>query len=106
MNMNLNIGIWNANGLQATAIDDILQYCDSLDILCITETWLLPPSRLPTTWVQHHLYGNPVQGHYRGSNGVTILVSPSTPFAVIPVPMNNRFCLAVRAGPITIICAY
>lgn len=52
--MNLTIGLWNANGLQATAIDDVLQHSHSFDLLFITETWLLPPVRLPTTWKQHH----------------------------------------------------
>jgi hypothetical protein len=44
--MRVNIGLWNANGLQASSIDDVLQHCHSLDILFITETWLLPPIQI------------------------------------------------------------
>ena len=85
----LSIGLWNANGLQATAIDDVLQHSHSFDILFITETWLLPPSRLPTTWQQHHNYGIPVEGNFRGSLGITTLISPSCPIPsfLSPLPL-------------------
>lgn len=76
--MNPTIGLWNANGLQATAIDDVLQHCHSFDLLFITETWLLPPVRLPTTWTQYHNYGRPVQ-----ATSVDLWVSPvSSPLPV------------------------
>jgi hypothetical protein len=45
----LQIGLFNANGLVASAIDDILSYCQQIQILFITETWILPPTTLPTT---------------------------------------------------------
>ncbi|KAH8555647.1 hypothetical protein BGW37DRAFT_478032 [Umbelopsis sp. PMI_123] len=57
--MSFTIGLWNVNGLQASSIDDVLQHCHSFDLLFITETWLLTPSRLPTTWTQFHNYGPP-----------------------------------------------
>ena len=41
--MFVSLGLWNANGLQRTAIDDVLQHCTNVHILFITETWLLPP---------------------------------------------------------------
>lgn len=41
--MFLSLGLWNANGLQRTAIDDVLQHCTNVHILFITETLLLPP---------------------------------------------------------------
>src|SRR6478735_8035449 len=53
----LIIGLWNANGLQATTVDDLLRHCQSFSLIFITETWLLPPARLPTSWQQFHLYG-------------------------------------------------
>ena len=72
----LTIGLWNANGLQASTVDDLLRHCQSFSLVFITETWLLPPARLPTSWQQFHLYGSPVAGQYRGSMGVSALVSP------------------------------
>ncbi|KAG0731121.1 hypothetical protein G6F35_018078 [Rhizopus arrhizus] len=44
----LTIGLWNANGLQASTVDDLLRHCQSFSLVFITETWLLPPARLPT----------------------------------------------------------
>lgn len=104
--MNLTIGLWNANGLQATAIDDVLQHSHSFDLLFITETWLLPPVRLPTTWKQHHNYGRPVQGNFRGSMGISLLVSPSSSLDVTPLPILNEYMLAVRLHSFTIVCCY
>ena len=104
--MSATIGLWNANGLQATAIDDVLQHCTTFDLLFITETWLLSPTRIPTTWQQHHLYGTPVRGSYRGANGVTALISPSSPFTFTPISIPNRFSLGVIMGDTTIICLY
>ncbi|OAD81226.1 hypothetical protein PHYBLDRAFT_138777 [Phycomyces blakesleeanus NRRL 1555(-)] len=60
-----HFGLWNANGLQPHAIKDVLNHCQSLHMLFITETWLLSPARLPTSWSQFHLYGSPVAGNYR-----------------------------------------
>jgi hypothetical protein len=39
----LTIGLWNANGLQASVIHDVLRHCQSFSLLFITETWLLLP---------------------------------------------------------------
>lgn len=68
------ISLWNANGLGTTVIHDVLSHCMSSDVLFITETWLLHPSRLPTNWDQYHLYGVPVRSTKRGSMGVSCLV--------------------------------
>lgn len=104
--MRVNIGLWNANGLQSSSIDDVLQHCHSLDILFITETWLLPPSRLPTTWQQHHNYGTPVTGNFRGSHGITTLISPSCTLNITPLPTANKFIMSFRVASTTIIACY
>ncbi|OAD75515.1 hypothetical protein PHYBLDRAFT_166752 [Phycomyces blakesleeanus NRRL 1555(-)] len=99
-------GLWNANGLQPRAIYDVLQHCHSLHMLFITETWLLPPSHLPTSWSQIHLYGSPVAGNYRGSMGVSVLISPSCPYSVPQIPMSSNYALAIKIGSLRIVCLY
>ncbi|OAD65301.1 hypothetical protein PHYBLDRAFT_176220 [Phycomyces blakesleeanus NRRL 1555(-)] len=99
-------GLWNANGLQPHAIYDVLQHCHSLHMLFITETWFLPPSRLPTSWSQIHLYGSPVAGNYRGFMGVSVLISPSCPYPVTQIPMSSNYALAVKIGLLRIVCLY
>ncbi|KAG1389637.1 hypothetical protein G6F60_013270 [Rhizopus arrhizus] len=91
----LTIGLWNANGLQASTVDDLLRHCQSFSLVFITETWLLPPARLPTSWQQFHLYGSPVAGQYRGSMGVSALVSPRCPLPVVEFSVN--FCSGFSA---------
>ncbi|KAG1453394.1 hypothetical protein G6F55_008167 [Rhizopus delemar] len=66
----LTIGLWNANGLQASTVDDLLRHCQPFSLVFITETWLLPPARFPTSWQLFHLYGSPAAGQYRGSMSV------------------------------------
>ncbi|KAG1363023.1 hypothetical protein G6F61_013961 [Rhizopus arrhizus] len=51
----LTIGLWNANGLQATTVDDLLRHCQSFSLIFITETWLLSPNKIRTPWPQFHL---------------------------------------------------
>ncbi|OAD79344.1 hypothetical protein PHYBLDRAFT_162418 [Phycomyces blakesleeanus NRRL 1555(-)] len=100
------VGLWNANGLQPRAIKDMLNHYQSLHMLFITETWLLSPARLPTSWSQFHLYGSPVAGNYRRSMGVSLLVSPSCSYAVTQIPMPNNYALAVKIGTLRLICLY
>ncbi|KAI9011848.1 hypothetical protein CLU79DRAFT_806011 [Phycomyces nitens] len=102
----LSIGLWNANGLQPRAINDVLNHCQSLHMLFITETWLLSPARILTSWSQFHLYGPPVAGTYRGSMGVSLLVSPSCPYTVTQIPMPNNYALAVKIGTLRLVCVY
>ncbi|OAD80274.1 hypothetical protein PHYBLDRAFT_137821 [Phycomyces blakesleeanus NRRL 1555(-)] len=75
-------------------------------MLFITETWLLSPSHLPTSWSQIHLYGSPVAGTYRGSMGVSVLISPHCPYAVPQIPMPSKYALAVKIGSLRIVCLY
>ncbi|KAG0741690.1 hypothetical protein G6F24_016652 [Rhizopus arrhizus] len=93
----LTIGLWNANGLQASTVDDLLRHCQSFSLVFITETWLLPPARLPTSWQQFHLYGSPVAGQYRGSMGVSALVSPRCPLPVVEFSVNCRYALGLSS---------
>ena len=102
----LKIGSWNANGLQATTINDILQQCHSLQMLFITETWLLVPTSLPTTCKQYHQYGTAVAGNYRGQMGITALVHPSFPYQILQTPTMNNHSLAFKLGNLQIICLY
>ncbi|OAD68531.1 hypothetical protein PHYBLDRAFT_150120 [Phycomyces blakesleeanus NRRL 1555(-)] len=101
-----NFGLWNANGLLPRAIKDVLNHCQSLHMLFITETWLLSPACLPTSWSQYHLYRSPVVGNYHGSMGVLLLVSPSCSYAVTQIPMPNNYALTVKIGTLRLICLY
>ena len=102
----LSIGLWNANGLQATTIADVLQYCTNLHILFITETWLLPLSRIPTSWTQFHRYGTPVEGNYRGSMGITALFHPSFTLPIIELPATTNYALSLKVGTLQLVCLY
>ncbi|KAG1025590.1 hypothetical protein G6F43_014140 [Rhizopus delemar] len=92
----LTIGLWNANGLQATTVDDLLRHCQSFSLIFITETWLLPPNKIRTPWPQFHLYGTPVDGNFRGSQGVSALVSPSFPLPVMQFPVHTKYALGLQ----------
>lgn len=71
-----SISLWNANGLRATSISDVLSHVNT-SILFITETWLTA-GYLPAHWSQYHLYGTKVLDcSGRGSGGVSALVSTS-----------------------------
>lgn len=105
--MSLTFGLWNANGLQASSVDDVLQHCHGFDILFITKTWLPPPpSRLPTTWTQFHNYGQPTAGNFRGTHGITALISPSCPILILPLPITSKYLLSFRVSSTTIVCCY
>ena len=107
MSESISVGLWNANGIGSTITSDVLQHCSSFHFLFITETWLLPSSRLPTNWSQFHLYGTPVPGaRNRGSGGVSCLVSPSCPFPVYQLPSPNAYTLSLKVGSLRIHCLY
>lgn len=75
----LNIACINANGrLREEAIDSVLYYCNNIDLLFITETWLPPAvTSLPTTWQQFHIYGKPVHNSFRHEMGISLFINPS-----------------------------
>ncbi|KAG1496196.1 hypothetical protein G6F52_012960 [Rhizopus delemar] len=88
-------------------IDDLLRHCQSFSLVFITETWLLPPARLPTSWQQFHIYGSPVAGQYRGAMGVSTLVSPRCSLPVVEFPVNCKYALGLQLGrSLRLICLY
>ena len=103
----LTIGLWNANGLQASTVDDLLRHCQSFSLVFITETWLLPPHRIRTAWSQYNVYGSRVPNSFRGSQGVSALVSPRCPMAVVQFPIHTKHGLGLRLGrSLRLICLY
>ncbi|KAI8348652.1 hypothetical protein BD560DRAFT_338175, partial [Blakeslea trispora] len=105
-NTRLSIGLWNANGLQLTSVADVLSHCRSFDIVLITETWILSPSLLPTSWIQFHTYGKPVAGNYRGSQGIVALVNSDCPVSVTHLTSPNPYTLCLQFGQLRIACFY
>jgi hypothetical protein len=106
--MKLSIGLWNANGLQRSAIDDALStpFALQTDILLISETWLLHPNRLPTSWNQFHNYGTAVPNSYRGSLGISLLVNPAFTLPIHVLPHSSPYLITARIGDLTIIGTY
>ncbi|KAG1439058.1 hypothetical protein G6F56_012420 [Rhizopus delemar] len=102
----LSMSLWNANGLRATTVHEVLSHCFDSSLLFITETWLLSPSLLPTDWMQYHVYGVPVASTSRGSMGVTALVNPSCPYTITQLPSANRYTLSLKVGPFRVHCVY
>ncbi|KAG1436133.1 hypothetical protein G6F56_013692 [Rhizopus delemar] len=103
----IKIGLWNANGLTGATAQDFLQHCTSFSILFITETWLRPPRRIDSSWSQFHVYGPPVPNSFRGSQGVSALVSPGCPMAVVQFPVHTQYGLGLRLGrSLRLICLY
>jgi hypothetical protein len=82
-----------SDDLKVTAVDDVLQHSHSLDILFITETWLLSPSQWPTPCKQIHNYGQPVAGNFRGSLGISALINPNCGLDIVPIPSPNPYLL-------------
>ncbi|KAI7865039.1 Endonuclease/exonuclease/phosphatase [Spinellus fusiger] len=106
MSDTINLSLWNANGLRATTVHDVLSHCSPTTLLFITETWLLSPACLPTDWEQFHLYGSPVVSSYCGSMGVSDLVSPSFPYPVHQLPSLNKYTFSLKVGPLCFLCLY
>lgn len=63
-----------------------------------------PPSRVHSSWQEYHLYGTPVEGEYRGPQGVSALVAPSCPFPVMQIPIRNKYALGLKL-PHTLDCS-
>jgi hypothetical protein len=105
--MNMNIGLFNARGLSANAIDDLLSYCQEFVLLFITETWLLPKQPdFPTHWRQHHCQAIEPEGNFRGSAGICLLVNPSFPYTVDFLPSSSHYLLLASVGNLTLACTY
>lgn len=103
----LKIGLWNANSLTDTTVADVLSHCHSFSILLVTETWMLHPSTLPTTWTQFHTYGKPVRdAQHRGSQGIVALINPDCPVPVIHLSSSNPYTLSLQFGQLRLVCFY
>ncbi|KAG2191511.1 hypothetical protein INT47_011396 [Mucor saturninus] len=98
--------LWNANGLRATTIQDVLSHVTNSDLLFITETWLTA-GYLPANWSQYHLYGTLVSnGNSRGSGGVSCFVSPQCPIPVTQLPSPNAYTLSMKIDSVNVHCSY
>ncbi|KAG2192063.1 hypothetical protein INT47_006506 [Mucor saturninus] len=98
--------LWNANGLRATTIQDVLSHVTNSDILFITEAWLTA-GYFPANWSQYHLYGTLVSnGNGRESGGVSCFVSPHCPIPVTQLPSPNAYTLSIKIGSVNVHCTY
>lgn len=106
----LTITTWNANGLVRQTVNTVTDYLSASSLIFITETWLLPPLRFPTTWQQFHTYGKRVPGDprhtHRGQQGITLLVNPTCPYPVTPIPSKSPYVFSCRVSKYLIHCLY
>ncbi|KAG1441268.1 hypothetical protein G6F56_011560 [Rhizopus delemar] len=51
-----------------------------------------------TDWSQFNVYGSRVPNSYLGSQGVSALVSPGCPMAVVQLPVHTLYGLGLRLG--------
>lgn len=102
-----SISLWNANGLKATTIHDVLTHSLFSDMLIITESWLSSPMQLPTDWQQFHLYGQKVaNANNRGKGGIAVLFNPLTQHPVIQIPSPHELVISFKLGDLRIHCTY
>jgi hypothetical protein len=113
MNRELTVTVWNANGLERQAVSTVTTALSSSSLIFITESWLLSPLRLPTSWPQHHNYGSQIVGvsdagrqYFRGSNGITLLVNPDCKYHVHVHPVTSPYVLSVQVSTMLIHCCY
>jgi hypothetical protein len=104
----LSIGLFNTRGI-SSSIDELIREAEAsgIDVLVVTETMLLPPTRIPTHWTQHHLYGTSREGTFRGFGGISILIRPNFPFHIYaPTPTQSLYQYPFRIGPYTFYALY
>ncbi|KAG1444316.1 hypothetical protein G6F56_010350 [Rhizopus delemar] len=102
----LNITIWNANGCNRYTVDQTTNALLSSSLLFITETWLLSPLRLMTSWQQYHTYGQQLEGQSRGQMGVSLLVNPDCPYPVTHFPSSSPYVLSCQVSSLLVHCVY
>ena len=102
----ITITIWNANSLDRLTINTVTQSFTSSSLIFITETWLLPPLRLPTSWQQYHTYGLPVPNMRRGQIGISLLINPDFPYPITPMPSSSPYVLSCQVASTLIHCVY
>ena len=106
INQDITITIFNTNGLEKQTINTITSTLSTTTLLFLTETWLLAPSRIPTTWTQHHTYGKKVDNSYRGSMGTSLLIHPDCPYPVTILPNSSPYILSCQVAGYLIHCLY
>ncbi|KAG2220507.1 hypothetical protein INT45_000918 [Circinella minor] len=101
----ITITLWNANGLTRQEIYPIINlFSDS--IFFFTETWLLPPQRYATDWIQHHTYGLPTSNNNHGQMGITLLINQKCPYPVYILPPSSPYILSCQLADLVIHCVY
>ncbi|KAI7858778.1 Endonuclease/exonuclease/phosphatase [Circinella umbellata] len=86
-NKQITLTIFNITGLRKQAIDSVISYTTSTDLLFLTETWLISPNKYYTSWTQYHTYGiRSTTENSRGRLGISLMVNPSCPYHVHFLP--------------------
>ena len=109
----LKITLFNATGMPKQSISPILELSQDSDLLFLTETWLLSPTRYKTTWSEYHTYGLPLnssRGH-RGHLGLALLVNPQSNLSISQIthshPLLSKYSLSIIiSNRILIYCLY
>lgn len=109
----LSISLFDATGMPKQSIYPILQLAQNSDLLFLTETWLLSPTRFHSTWKEYHSYGLPLattRGR-RAHLGLALLVNPRYDLPVFPIehshPLLAKYALSiVLSWTILIHCIY
>lgn len=88
-----------------------LSLMPNIDIICLTETWLIPtpPTRstYPINWKQHHSYG-PKTADNHGSRGISLLINPrvTSPINVLTTQQQYPHSLSFTVANYLIHCLY
>ncbi|KAG0932286.1 hypothetical protein G6F31_016576 [Rhizopus arrhizus] len=107
----LKLSLFNATGMPKQSINPILQLSQNSDLLFLTETWLLPPTKYRSSWVEYHTYGIPRDSSNIGQLGLALLVNPQCNLPVYQIththPLLAKYSLSiVLASKLLIHCLY
>ncbi|KAG1552052.1 hypothetical protein G6F47_008650 [Rhizopus delemar] len=97
----LKITLFNATGMLKQSISPILELSQDSDLLFLTETWLLSPTRYKTTWSEYHTYGLPINSSRgrRGHLGLALLVNPQSNLSIYQIthshPLLSKYSLSI-----------
>ncbi|KAI8327360.1 Endonuclease/exonuclease/phosphatase, partial [Blakeslea trispora] len=86
-------------------MSEIIDLLPSFDILLLTETWLRPGSKYPLPWSQHHSYG-PLLNNNHASQGVSVLVHPSSPLSPSFLPSRSHYSVSFLLPDLLVHCLY
>ncbi|CEP12433.1 hypothetical protein [Parasitella parasitica] len=88
-------------------IDSIIFYCNSVDMLFITETWLPPGTMIPTHWQQFHIYGLPVPNSLRHQMGISLFINPDAHLPKLHVDtQSSNYYMRCHVDNLQIYCFY